>query len=92
MFSKAQPGGKDVSIGSQIAKRRKELGMTQESLAFSLGVSFQAVSAWEREIYLPETDKLKHEAGTGAGASCIASLSGHAQAAGTCGNAENGIY
>lgn len=48
-----------MSIGSQIAKRRKELGMTQESLAFSLGVSFQAVSAWEREIYLPETDKLK---------------------------------
>ena len=48
-----------MSIGSQIAKRRKELGMTQQELAESLDVSFQAVSAWERDEYLPETEWLK---------------------------------
>ena len=48
-----------MSIGSQIAKRRKELGMTQQELAESLDVSFQAVSAWERDEYLPETERLK---------------------------------
>ena len=48
-----------MSIGSQITKRRKEIGMTQEELAFRMGVSAQAVSSWERGIYLPETEKLK---------------------------------
>lgn len=48
-----------MSIGSQIAKRRKELGMTQQELAESLDVSFQAVSSWERDEYLPETERLK---------------------------------
>ena len=44
-----------MSIGSQIAKRGKELGMTQQELAESLDVSFQAVSSWERDEYLPDT-------------------------------------
>lgn len=48
-----------MSIGSQIATRRKQIGMTQQMLADKLDVSFQAVSAWERDEYLPETEKLK---------------------------------
>lgn len=48
-----------MSIGSQIVARRKQIGMTQQVLAEKLDVSFQAVSSWERDEYLPETDKLK---------------------------------
>lgn len=47
-----------MSIGSRIAERRKELGMTQQDLAELVDVSFQAVSSWERDEYLPETNKL----------------------------------
>ena len=47
-----------MSIGSQIALRRKELKLSQEALGEKVNVSFQAVSSWEREIYTPETDKL----------------------------------
>lgn len=49
-----------MSIGSQIVKRRKQLGITQQVLAEKLDVSFQAVSSWERDEYLPETEKLKN--------------------------------
>lgn len=48
-----------MSIGSKIADRRKELKMTQQELAEALNVSFQAVSSWEREEYLPETEKIQ---------------------------------
>lgn len=48
-----------MSIGSQIVTRRKQIGITQQMLAEELDVSFQAVSSWERDEYLPETDKLK---------------------------------
>lgn len=52
-------GGWTMSIGSRISVRRKELKMSQEKLAEKIGVTFQAVSAWEREIYKPETENLK---------------------------------
>ena len=52
-----------MSIGRKIAERRKELKMTQQDLAESLDVTFQAVSSWERDEYLPETDRLKDIAG-----------------------------
>lgn len=38
----------DTKTGLKIAYRRKFLGMTQEQIAEKLGVSFQAVSNWER--------------------------------------------
>ena len=47
-----------MSIGSNIMAARKAAGLTQEQLAERLEVSFQAVSAWERDEYLPEAKKL----------------------------------
>lgn len=42
-------------IGAQIAQLRKEKGLTQNDLGDRLGVSFQAVSKWERGETLPDT-------------------------------------
>lgn len=48
-----------MSIGSQIATRREQIGMTQQMLAQMLNVSIQTVGAWEKEESVPETEKLK---------------------------------
>lgn len=42
-------------VGAQIAHLRKEKGLTQNDLGDRLGVSFQAVSKWERGETLPDT-------------------------------------
>ena len=42
-------------VGTQIACLRKEKGLTQNDLGDRLGVSFQAVSKWERGETLPDT-------------------------------------
>ena len=47
-----------MDIGKNIRKYRTERNMTQEMLAEKLGVTFQAVSSWERDEYLPETENL----------------------------------
>ncbi|MCR4722517.1 MAG: helix-turn-helix domain-containing protein [Eubacteriales bacterium] len=47
-----------MSIGSNIRSLREEGKLTQEQLAEKLDVTFQAVSSWERDEYLPETAKL----------------------------------
>ena len=53
-----------MSIGTNIRRLRKEMKpedgfvFTQEKLAEKLGVTFQAVSSWERDEYLPETENL----------------------------------
>ncbi len=41
-------------IGNNIAKWRKEKGMTQDQLAEQLSVSAQAVSKWENGVSLPD--------------------------------------
>lgn len=43
-----------MKIGNKIKELRKARGITQEQLANSIGVSFQAVSKWENEITLPD--------------------------------------
>lgn len=42
-------------VGSQIMLLRKQKGLTQNELGERLGVSFQAVSKWERGETLPDT-------------------------------------
>lgn len=41
-------------IGQNIARHRKEKELTQEDLAKELGISFQAISKWERGNSLPD--------------------------------------
>lgn len=48
----------DNTIGRNIARLRKENGMTQEALAGKLSVSFQAVSRWENGVTIPDVDTL----------------------------------
>ena len=43
------------TVGSQIAMLRKQKCLTQSELGQRLGVSFQAVSKWERGETLPDT-------------------------------------
>ncbi len=47
-----------MSIGTNLYRLRKERNLTQEKLAERLGVSFQTISAWERDEYKPETENL----------------------------------
>lgn len=42
-----------MNIGNRIRELRRQRGITQEQLADSIGVSFQAVSKWETGIALP---------------------------------------
>lgn len=47
-----------MTLGSKLAKLRRENNYTQEQLAELLGVSRQAVSRWESDSAYPETEKL----------------------------------
>lgn len=56
--------GDDMSsIGKNIARYRKQRGMTQEELAERVGLSFQAVSRWETGATMPDVDTLVRLAG-----------------------------
>ena len=48
----------NLKTGEVICKRRKELGLTQNQLAKSLGISFQAVSKWENNSAYPDIEML----------------------------------
>ena len=48
-----------MKMGERIAAARKARKMTQEELAEKIGVSFQAVSTWERDENVPDTKHLK---------------------------------
>ena len=47
-----------AKVAANIAKLRKEKGLTQMALADRLGISFQAVSNWERGLSMPDISKL----------------------------------
>ena len=49
----------DINLGQLIAKRRKQLMLTQEELASRIGVSKSAVAKWELNLGLPDRDNLK---------------------------------
>ncbi|MBQ4065694.1 MAG: helix-turn-helix transcriptional regulator, partial [Clostridia bacterium] len=46
------------AIGNRIKDLRKERGLSQGAFAEALGVSFQAVSGWERGIAAPDLENL----------------------------------
>ena len=48
-----------MSIGEKIYKLRTEKNITQEDVAFELGVSRQSVSKWETDQATPDLDKIK---------------------------------
>ena len=48
----------EETMGAIIARKRKELGLTQEALGDALGVSYQAVSKWENELSSPDISAL----------------------------------
>lgn len=45
-------------IGARIARMRREQDLTQAELAEHLGISYQAVSSWERGASMPDISKL----------------------------------
>lgn len=45
-------------IGARIASLRREADLTQAELAEKLGISYQAVSSWERGASMPDISKL----------------------------------
>lgn len=47
-----------ISISQNISRLRRQNGMTQEQLAEAMGVSFAAVSKWERGVATPELDTI----------------------------------
>lgn len=47
-----------MSLGSRIRDLRERLGLSQERLGELMGVSFQAVSSWERDQTVPDTSRL----------------------------------
>ena len=52
-----------LKIGGKISRLRLKKKMSQSELAEKAGVSFQAVSNWERDETLPDTDRLPAIAG-----------------------------
>lgn len=44
----------EIKLGEVVQRRRKENNMTQEELAFALGVSKSAVSKWENQQTMPD--------------------------------------
>lgn len=48
----------DMTLGQRIQKGRMGLTLSQEGLGERLGVSRQAVSKWEADAAVPDTDKL----------------------------------
>lgn len=47
-----------MTLGQRIQEGRTKLGLSQEGLGERLGVSRQAVSKWEADAAVPDTDKL----------------------------------
>ena len=47
-----------MTLGQRIQEHRLRLELSQEALGERLGVSRQAVSKWEADAAVPDTDKL----------------------------------
>ena len=51
-------GMMDMSLGENILKQRKKLGLSQEQLGFEIDVSRQTISNWECEETAPNPKQL----------------------------------
>ena len=47
-----------MSLGKNIASRRKSQNFSQEDIATLVGVSRQAVSKWEKDLSSPSTENI----------------------------------
>ena len=47
-----------MTFGEKLQALRQKAGMSQDALAEKVNVSRQAVSRWERDETMPETDKV----------------------------------
>ena len=52
-----------IKLGENLRDLRKNKGITQEELAYTLGVSFQSISKWERGVSYPDITILPTLAG-----------------------------
>lgn len=48
-----------VTLGDKIRKLRKEKGLSQEELGFSIGVARQTISKWEANLMCPNIENIK---------------------------------
>lgn len=53
-----------MSLGEKIKRIRKEFSLSQENLADILNVSRQAITKWENDLGLPDTENLQNLAKT----------------------------
>lgn len=63
MADKKQPNPIDVHVGSRIRLRRTMLGMSQEKLGESLGITFQQVQKYEKGTNRVGASRLQHISG-----------------------------
>ena len=60
MASKKQPNPKDIHVGSRVRLRRMMLGMSQEKLGESLGITFQQIQKYEKGTNRIGASRLQH--------------------------------
>jgi transcriptional regulator with XRE-family HTH domain len=60
MANKKQPNPIDVHVGSRVRLRRMMLGMSQEKLGESLGITFQQIQKYEKGTNRIGASRLQH--------------------------------
>lgn len=60
MASKKSPNPIDVHVGSRVRLRRMMLGMSQEKLGESLGITFQQIQKYEKGTNRVGASRLQH--------------------------------
>src|SRR5215470_14633942 len=63
MANKKQPNPIDIHVGSRVRLRRMMLGMSQERLGESLGITFQQIQKYEKGTNRIGASRLQHIAG-----------------------------
>lgn len=60
MINKKQPNPIDIHVGSRVRLRRMMLGMSQEKLGESLGITFQQIQKYEKGTNRIGASRLQH--------------------------------